>query len=116
MESIGCAHSIVILTQPCGFVKKPNSLLPVMRRMMEKYPRMISALEKRHEVYNAMTAEIEEKEKAGQILVIRPEEALHIGAASHDPNELERVYQLGRQTGEKRLEEMRRFIEEKRML
>lgn len=110
MEESGYPHSIVILTQPKGFIKQPNKLLPVLRKVMKKYPRMVAALEKRHENYNAMTKEIEEKEKAGQILVIRPESALNIGAASHDENELERVYRLGRAMGEKRLEEIRAFI------
>jgi len=112
MEEIGCMHSIVILTQPRGFVKKPNSLLPLMRLCLRRYPHLLQALKERHEVYNAMTAEIAQKEAHGQILVIRPESALHIGAASHDPAELERVYQLGRDMGEKRLAEIRRFLEE----
>lgn len=110
MEESGYPHSIVILTQPRGFVKTPNKLLPLLRKTMKKYPQLIRALEIRHEKYNAMTAEIEEKEKTGQILVIRPESALDIGAASHDEKELERVYQLGRAMGEKRLCEMRDFI------
>lgn len=110
MEESGYPHSIVILTQPKGFVKTPNKLLPLLRKTMKKYPRLIHALEVRHEKYNAMTVEIEEKEKRGQILAIRPESALNIGAASHDENELERVYQLGRAMGEKRLKEIRDFI------
>lgn len=110
MEESGYPHSIVILTQPRGFVKTPNKLLPLLRKTMKKYPQLIRALEIRHEKYNAVTAEIEEKEKTGQILVIRPESALDIGAASHDEKELERVYQLGRAMGEKRLCEIRDFI------
>lgn len=110
MESSGYPHSIVILTQPKGFVKGKNKLLPLLRKVMKRYPQFIRALEARHENYNAMTAEIEEKEKNGQLLVIRPEAALHIGAASHDEEEMERVYQLGRAMGEKRLKEIQKFI------
>ena len=113
MESLGYSHSIVILTQPQGFQKEPNRLLPLMRLLLgKKHPKMIRALENRHNVYNAITKEIEEKEKAGQILVIRPEGALHIGAASHDEKELERVYRLGRAMGEKRLKDIRSFMTE----
>ena len=110
MESLGMRHNIVILTQPKGFVKEKNRLLPLMRRVMKKYPKLIEALEVRHEKYNAMTREIEEKEAAGEILVIRPEAALGIGAASHDAEEMERVYRLGRTMGENRIEEIREFI------
>ncbi len=110
MEKLGCPHSIVILTQPQGFVKEPNRLLPVMRLLLKKYPALLRALEHRHEGYNAITKEIAEKEARGEILVIRPESALNIGAASHDPGEMERVYQLGRRMGEKKLSEIQRFI------
>lgn len=85
-------------------------MLPLMRRVMKKYPKLIEALEVRHEKYNAMTREIEKKEAAGEILVIRPEAALGIGAASHDAEEMERVYRLGRTMGENRIEEIREFI------
>lgn len=112
MEELGYPHSIVILTQTRGFVKAPNKLLPVMRLALKKYPALLRALELRHEGYNAMTKEIEEKEARGEILVIRPEEALNIGAASRDPEDMERVYQLGRAMGEKRRSEIRNFLEE----
>jgi len=109
MESLGIKHNIVILTQPRGFVKEKNRLLPILRWVLKKYPKLIKTLEERHEKYNAMTREIEEKEAAGEILVIRPEAPLGIGAASHDAQEMERVYQLGRTMGEKRIKEIMKF-------
>ena len=111
MERLGYPHSIVILTQPLGFVKQPNKLLPLLRIALRKYPRAIRALETRHERYNEAVADILEKEKAGQILVIRPDEALNIGAADHDANELQRVYDLGREMGERRLADIRAFLQ-----
>lgn len=113
MEKMGISHNIVILTQPKGFVKKPNELLKLMRIVLRKYPQLIEAVAHRHEVYNAVTREIEEKERNGQILVIRPETALGIGAASRDAQEMERVYQLGRAEGEKRIDEILKFIGDK---
>jgi len=110
MERIGCSHCIVILTQPKGFVKTPNKLLPLIRRVMKKYPHLIHVLETRHEKYNAVTAEIEEKEKNGQVLVIRPGEALHISATCRDEIEMQRVYDLGREAGKAHIEKIKSFI------
>lgn len=110
MENLGYPHSIVILTQPPGFVKKPSRLLPILRVALRKYPNAIKALETRHERYNQTVGKIAEKEKAGQILVIRPEAALNIGAANHDEKELQRVYDLGREMGQKRLKEICDFL------
>ena len=110
MEQMGFPHSIVILTQPQGFVKQPNRLLPLLRVVLRRYPNTVRALETRHERYNRTLAEICRKEKAGQILVIRPDAALKIGAREKNEQELERVYQLGRETGQRRIDEIRAFI------
>ena len=59
--------------------------------------------ENRHERYNETLAYIREQERSGNLLVIRPEAPLNIGAVERHPEELERVYQIGRKEGEKRL-------------
>ena len=56
------------------------------------------------------TEEIREDELAGKILVIRPPEPLNIGKTEKDPDELRRVYEIGRKEAEKRLEEIREFL------
>ena len=113
-ESIGYERNVVILTQPEGYVKKPNQLLPLLRILLRKNPALIQALENRHERYNETIAYIKKQELFGNLLVIRPEAALNIGAVERHPEELERVYQLGRKEGEKRLAEVAEFLADKR--
>ena len=48
--------------------------------------------------------------KKGEVFVIRPPEDLKIGRVEKDPEELERVYQIGRREAEKRLEELKYFL------
>ena len=67
-------------------------------------------MEIRHVQYNLQMEEIEEREKAETALVIRPPEALGIGHTEHNPQELERVYQVGRREALHRLEEIKEFI------
>ncbi len=109
-ESIGYDRNVVILTQPEGYVKKPNQLLPLLRILLWKNPALIHALENRHERYNETLAYIREQERSGNLLVIRPEASLNIGAVERHPEELERVYQIGRKEGEKRLREVKKFL------
>lgn len=109
-ESIGYERNVVILTQPEGYVKKPNQLLPLLRILLWKNPALIHALENRHERYNETLAYIREQERSGNLLVIRPEAPLNIGAVERHPEELERVYQIGRKEGEKRLREVKKFL------
>ena len=95
-KSIGYNKNVIILTQPLGYEKKKNKLLLFARIVLRKYPKLIEAMEKRHKVYNKTTKLIEEMERSGEALVIRPKEKLKIGHIEHNPDVLERVYQIGR--------------------
>ena len=58
--------------------------------------------------------QIEEREGAGKAFVIRPPENLKIGRTEKDPEELERVYQLGRRTASEQLDRVQRFLSGKK--
>lgn len=108
-ESIGYERNVVILTQPDGYVKEHNRLMPLMRIALRKYPRMIEAMDKRHLMYNRELGYVYEAETTGRALVIRPEQTLPIGHISHDPEEMQRVYDIGRETGNKYIEKIKEF-------
>lgn len=108
-ESIGYQRNIVILTQPEGYVKEHNRLMPLMRIALRKYPRMIEALDKRHLMYNRQLDFVRQAEREGRCLVIRPDTALPIGHISHDPEEMQRVYDLGREMGQRQINEIKQF-------
>ena len=108
-ESIGYQRNVVILTQPQGFVKKHNRLMPLMRIALRKYPNMIQALDTRHVMYNAQLEYVSEAERTGRALVIRPDSPLPIGHISHDEEEMFRVYEMGRDMGQRKLKEIQQF-------
>ena len=108
-ESIGYQRNVVILTQPQGFVKKPNRLMPLMRIALRKYPNMIQALDTRHVMYNAQLEYVSEAERTGRALVIRPDSPLPIGHISHDEDEMFRVYEMGRDMGQRKLKEIQQL-------
>ena len=56
--------------------------------------------------------EIERSEKRGRVLVIHPPEDLGIKRTESDPKELERVYEIGRKTGEEMLDAVKAFLGE----
>lgn len=95
-EEQGYERNIVVLTQPEGYVKHRNRFLPLMRLSgLRKYPRFIEAVARRHEMYNAELEYVREAERQGRAIVIRPPEPLPIGHISHDPAEMQRVYEMG---------------------
>ena len=110
MEEKGFDRNVVVLTQPKGYRKKKNMLLPLIRIALRDRPMAVDAMEKRHVLYNREVKDIEAKEERGEVFVIRPPKALGIGRTEKDPEELRRVYQLGREEAEKHLEEMKEFL------
>ena len=108
-ERIGYDRNVVVLTQPAGFVKEHNPLMPLMRIALRKYPRMIEAMDKRHLMYNRQLEFVRKAEQEGRCLVIRPDEKIPIGHISHDPDNMQQVYDIGRQTGERFLERIKSF-------
>ena len=110
MRREGYGRNVVILTQPREYRKKKSAMLPLMRLTMRAYPKVAEAMALRHERYNAMTDRIAEDEQQGKVLVLRPPEALGISRTEKNPEELERVYQMGRRIALQRLDEVRAYL------
>ncbi len=110
MESLGYNRNVIVLTQPESYKKKKSAALPLMRLMLRKYPAVVAAMAVRHEMYNRQMVEIKEREEKGISFVIRPGKALGISRTENNPNELERVYQLGRREAQRVLPQLRRFL------
>ena len=100
MQSKGYTRNIVVLTQPLGYEKKQNRFLPLMKIVYRKYPEFIDAVSRRHEMYNEQLRYVAEQEEKGNIIVIRPPEKLPIEHITHDPDLMQRVYDIGRETAE----------------
>ena len=110
-EKQGYERNIVILTQPLGYQKKHLALMPLMRFMLHKYPHFLKAMDERHLMYNRQLAYVAQAEQEGRCLVIRPEEKIPIGHISHDPQQMQRVYDMGREVGERYIERIKAFYE-----
>lgn len=108
-ESIGYDRNVVILTQPLGYRKQPSKLMPLMRLSLREHPQFVKAMSERYIMYNRQLEFIAQAEKEGRCLVIRPDEKIPIGHISHDPEQMRRVYEIGRQVGERYIEKIKEF-------
>ena len=108
-EHNGYQRNIVILTQPRGYRKEHLRLMPLMRIGLRKYPNMVAAMNRRHLMYNRQLDYVAEAERQGRCLVIRPDDKLPIGHVSHDPDQMERIYQTGRQMGLRHIDAIKQF-------
>lgn len=112
MISKGYKKNVIVLTQPREYTKQKASMLPLMKLSLRKYPKTYDAILHRHEVYNQSRDRVFEEERLGSAFIICPGEKLPIGRIEHDPEVMEKVYQLGRQAAEEKLDELRAFFRE----
>lgn len=104
-------RNIVILTQPLGYQKEHNRLMPLIRLWLRRYPNMVKALDKRHLMYNHQLEYVRQAEQEGRCLVIRPDEQIPIGHLSHDADQMRRVHELGRAVGKRYIERIKDFYQ-----
>ena len=109
MEHQGYNRNVIILTQPKGYRKRPGASA-VMKPFLRRIPKISEAMEHRHEMYNRQMDELDQREAEKTALIIRPPEDLRIGRTEKNPQELERVYQIGRREAENRMEEIRLWL------
>lgn len=106
----GYERCVVVCTQPAGYRKEPNELMPVLRVLLRRYPALVELLANRHERYNAQLDELAELERAGTVFVIRPSESVKVPISIKDPAELDRVYEVGRRDGAATLDALRAYL------
>lgn len=111
-EQQGYNKNVVVLTQPKGYVKKPNPLMPLLRLQLHRYPKFLKAAAERHIMYNEETEYVARQEKAGKAFVIRPHSILPIKHITHDPELMQKVYEDGRSVMLSRLTELKSFLSE----
>ncbi len=109
-EKLGYNKNVVILTRPRNYIKKKNSTLPFIKVAYKEYPKLVKAMGNRHIVYNKQTKYVFDRESEGDVFVFTPEEPLPIGRIEHNPDALEKVYNIGRDLATSRLLELKRFL------
>jgi len=111
METQGCDKILVIETQPKDYVKKPQKYMGLIKLKLGKYKNMIKTMANRHLMYNKQKEYIKSREKTGDVFVIRPTAPLEIGATEKNPDELQRVYELGRVAAVENLERLKAYLQ-----
>lgn len=109
-ESIGYDRNVVILTRPKSYTMKRNQMMPIIRAKYRKFPKLVASIENRHRVYNETLAYISQMERAGKLLVIRPDEALPVSRVEKDPEKLREAYEIGRNAAEAQIDRIKQYL------
>lgn len=110
MQEMGYGKNVVILTQEKGYRKKPNSMLSIIRLVYKAFPDFVKAVENRHNVYNSQLDYLEEEDRKGNVIIIRPSEKPEAGRTERNRGKILRTYELGRRDAENILGKIKSFL------
>lgn len=91
----GFKKNVIILTRNKGYWKKPSKFHYLVKRKYPQYEGLQVAMENRYKLYNETIRYIEEEERKGNVIVIRPELPLEVGRMERNPHKLQNLYNLG---------------------
>ena len=103
---------VIVLTRNCGYKKEAFRFRGILKLFYRKYPQLIDAILKRHEIYNRQLALCEKLEHENKALIIRPQQPVSVERSSSDIAMLLALYDEGHTEGAQAvriLEEMRFF-------
>lgn len=108
----GCDKNIVIVTKPAGYVRKPAGAFMrwFMKANYPKHDKMVHDYTHRHENYNRQMAIIADEVEKGKAILIRPSMSIPVKRFSGDPENLQKLYELGYQDMENQKEEIFKLI------
>ncbi len=109
--SDGVTKPIIILTREKGYRKKTSRFAKIMPAFVRKYPAIAKQMEKRPWHYNETMEFIEQLEREGLALVIRPVNLYKIKGLERDPVKLETLYNQGYQDATDRFTELLNFLQ-----
>ncbi len=106
---MGFNRPVVVLTQDRDYVKKPMNNF-MIKAFYHKFPNFMKALRTRHIRYNKTREQIKKWEAEGKIFCIYPSQELDISRMEKDPEELQRIYDIGVKDARNSLEAMKKFL------
>lgn len=106
---LGYGKNVIILTRHAEYEKKPEKS-PLAFLRYGRYPRFVAAMNHRYKTYNNTRRLIWRLEKEGRVFVICPSRELTISRTCNDPDEMQKVYDLGRADAERGMKELKGFL------
>jgi len=91
----GLSRQVIVLTQPRGYRKSGSSHEWAFRAAYRRYPAFAEALATRNQRYNAALDEIDELERTGAAIVIRPQPQPGLNRLERDPIALDGLWRSG---------------------
>ena len=102
----GYEKFVVVLTRNEGYRKKGSVPKLLLKAWYSQYPKLWEAMQNRPNLYNEQLERIEQMERDGKVIIIRPEKPLEIARLSIKPDKLLELHDHGVECGLKAIEKM----------
>ena len=102
----GYEKFVVVLTRNEGYRKKGSVPKLLLKAWYSQYPNLWEAMQNRPNLYNEQLERIEQMERDGNVIIIRPEKPLEIARLSIKPDKLLELHDHGVECGMKAIEKM----------
>lgn len=110
----GYTKNIVVLTRTKGYRKEAIKHKRIIKFKYKKYPKLINKIFNRYKEYNETLDYIEDLEKKGQVIVIRPSEDLKVDRLEKNVHKLEALYNLGYNDAKQAYEDIKTMFKEQK--
>ncbi len=108
----GNSKNVVILTEDEDYKKEPLKLQHLISLYYHKYPKVATALNHRHLVYNKSLNDIKSLEEKGKAFVFRPSKIIGVDRLERDLEKIKALYNLGLEDAEQNYDRLLKWLEE----
>ncbi len=109
----GCDKIVVLSSKTRDYIKQPEKNRLLYAFSCRRYPKIIEAMDHRHEMYRAQQKRMFELEREGKVYIFFPDGHLKLSTFCRDTEQNRRVYWSGLQDFQEQKEKFLKFLEEK---
>lgn len=106
----GCDKLIVILTREHSYIKDASSEAKIASFFFKKYPKFISALKGRSDMYNAQRKKLFELQEQGKAVVFEPKDTSLWKRTEKRPEKLKLMYDEGYALAASKIDYIKKYI------
>lgn len=106
----GCGRVIVVLTREREYIRRPESIQPLVDLVYRKYPKFTEAMRTRAERCNADREEMFRAEREGKLLILAPDSTSGFSRTERDESKIRSLWRQGYGHAQARKQEIREYL------
>lgn len=107
---MGCDRVVVVLTREREYVRKTESLQPLIEFAYRKYPRFVETLRTRADRCNADREAMFRAEREGRLMILSPDSTEGFSRVERDSAKIDALWRQGYDHANRRMDEIRSYL------